>query len=303
MRKILLAFLNTLEIAVLFCLVGTFCTIFVDHTQQWPKSKATSKIVNAEALDVVLSSSLSVTYLPAIFSETYENVVDKGISLSNPEEVKDQTFLSEEERYTYQGVRYDQQFPISITFITDTPGEYEVPMIFNPLIPTSGLPDNIFDAGSGYTMVYADPIGNISIIPHSGFLITPVGDGNYIETRYEADILREYVEGGNSSDTTFGYLEEEVRSRLSAMKYANMNQNDVSIQLKITSAAIIDATRLNDITNTIEPREIASLIGVTLEKPSIVIVTCGWRWDTPFVYLDDSYALKERIIIILQPQD
>lgn len=315
MRKFLLVLLDAIQILLMFATVSMGFSIFIDHTVSY-KPVRDNTLVQEKTLsdqnfnEMSLGSAIPLPYsseniveADSVNSTTVDDATSETLVENTVENTFDQQpqLLSEEERYNYLGIRYDQEYPINISFfteITDTP----IPVIFNPLIPSNEIPESFFEAGSGYTMVYADPLGNVSVIPHSGFFITRLEDGTIIETRYEADRLREYIEGGNSQDTTVSFDEEEIRRRVGSIKNVTMSQNEVSVPMKIISVAIISADRLPE-KPTVEPRGIASLIGVTLDKPSIVIVTCGWRWDSGFVYLDDSYASNERIIIILQPQN
>lgn len=310
MRKVLLGLTDLVQIVFLFATIAMGFSIFIDHTVSY-KSVRENTLIQEKTLsnqnlnEMSLGNVIPLSYSSEniVKAESVSNTAASEISSETPVEntVNQQPkLLSEEERYNYLGIKYDQQYPINISFFTDITDE-PIPVIFNPLIPTNEIPKSVFEAGSGYTMVYADPLGNVSVIPHSGFYITHLTDGTYIETRYEADRLREYIEGGNSQDTIYGFEEYEVRRRIESIKYATMSQNDVTVPMRIISVAIISADRLPE-KPTVEPQGIASLIGVTLDKPSIVIVTCAWRWDTDFIYLDDSYASNERIIIILQPQ-
>lgn len=312
MRKhlsVLLSVLNIsfyiLQVALLVATIGMGFSIFVDHTVSYKPTAKEEEVFIQKSVSVVSlpfvsgSNNVDDTIIDDTTSETpieIENIVEDTAS-QQPQQPQ---LLSEEDRYNYLGIRYDQQYPINISFFTDITGE-PIPVVFNPLIPTNDIPETFFEAGSGYTMVYADPLGNVSVIPHSGFYLVSLDDNTVIEVGYEANGLREFIEGGNSQDTTVGFEEGEVRRRIESIKYATMSQNEVTVPMSITAIALISAERLPE-KPTVEPQGIASLIGVTLDRPSIVIVTCAWRWDTEFRYLDDSYASKERIIVVLQPQ-
>lgn len=307
-KKILEYFLRAVVYLSIFSATAFFFSIFIDNKRvasQPPENPLTWNI-SPEEFERNLNEQLynNKVHLPAIFrGNNYPNNPTEAASVNNdgnvtpvPVEQLEQPIETPtviQNPYDFLGVRFDQTNEINIVFVTNMD---QIPVTFTPVIPNGDSCD--CDAGSGNSQVYADPYGNITVNPHSGFKYN-LFTGN---TQYEAEKLREYLEGGNYQDTIFSYSMDETQKKIEDIKNVVLYQNGTGIIMKVTAFDILPAEKLGEINYTIEPTAIASLLGKELTTKSIVLVTCGWRWDKDFTYFDDTYATAERMIMILQPQ-
>lgn len=309
MKKILLSFLNILILISIFSAIVFFFSIFIDNTRSAskPPENPLSWDISPEQFDINLKELQKHLYGTGVVraenskDNTYTSTPIEVIPVNNDEEVIITVPVEQpieippviQNPYDFLGVKFNEEQQIDIVFFTDTE---QIPVIFIPGIPNGNEDEH--KAGSGYSRVYADPYGNVTINPHSGNQCSI-----FVYKQFEAERLREYLEGGNCVDTVVSYSPEETQIRLKNIQNVVMYQNDKSVMMDIVAFGIISAKDIGE-GFPIEPTAIAGLLGFELNKKSIVLITCAWSWEgKEYSTYDDDYAKAERIIIVLEPQN
>jgi len=245
----------------------------------------------------VLAMSLESTATPTPFQPVWNDPVPAtevvnqptlSLPTSTPEIISEPSLP--DNPYDFKGIRFDGSDTISIVFYPISGGSF--PVSFDPIIPVNNSDD--YKPGMLKAGVWADDLGNITINPHSGCFRY---SAEYVWTELEGEYLRRHLEGGECNDVLTNFSDEQMSAQIEELKKALvvMSENGSSVELTVVGGGVIKYENLG-LAKSLDPTELAQLIGIPLDARSIVIVTSG-RDLNPF---HKPWYSGERLIIVLK---